>query len=77
MRLRELSGCEPSRRSVRSHMKKNRKTSPELQKQVNPGPDTDAKITDIGNPSGLPNMSIPRGRGGTSNDHSATEKQNQ
>ena len=58
-------------------MKRNRKTSPELQKHVNPGPAADAKITDIGNRSGRPNMSIPTGRSGTSNDQSATEKQNQ
>lgn len=58
-------------------MNKNRKTSLELQKQVNPGPDKDAKVTDIGNPSGLQNLSMPQGRSGTSSDHSATEKQNQ
>jgi hypothetical protein len=75
MRLRELSGCERRGTGVRSHMKKNRKTSPELQKQVNPGPDRNAKITDVGNPSGLPNMSIPQGRGGTSSDHTVNRKQ--
>ena len=75
-----FKGCERlfrRRRRVRCQMNKNRKTSPELQKQVNPGPAKDAKVTDIQNPSGRPNMSIPSGRGGTSNDHSATEKQNQ
>jgi hypothetical protein len=45
-------------------MERNRKTSPELQKHVNPGPASDAKITDIGNRSGRPNMSIPTGRSG-------------
>ena len=56
---------------------KNQKTSPELQKIVNPGPAEDAKAQRVGNPSGRENMSVPTGRAGTSNDHSATEKQNQ
>jgi hypothetical protein len=56
---------------------KNRKTSPQLQQQANPGPAENAKAYRVGNPSGRENMSMPKGRGDTSSDHSATEKQNQ
>ena len=52
---------------------KNRKTSPELQKQMNPGAQKNARVRDIGNPSGRENQSIPRGRGSTSTDHSDIE----
>jgi hypothetical protein len=56
---------------------KNRKTSPQLQQQANPGPAENAKAFRVGNSSGRENLSIPRGRGGTASDHSVTEKQNQ
>lgn len=56
---------------------KNRKTSPELQKIVNPGPERDARAYRVGNQSGIENRSLPRGHGDTANDQSETEKQNQ
>jgi len=56
---------------------KNRKTSPEEQKILNPGPARNARAYRAGNPSGLENLSLPRGRGDTVNDSSETEKQNQ
>lgn len=57
---------------------KNRKTSPKLQETVNNGPEKNARVQRTGNPSGLENMSLPKGRGGSgSMDSAETEKQNQ
>src|SRR5687767_1333796 len=76
--LREASGCDECSSALACNMKaRNRKTSPELQKQANPGAPENARAYRTGNPSGRENMSMPQGRGGTSSDHSATEKQNQ
>jgi hypothetical protein len=54
-----------------------RKTSPKLEKSANPGPGKNARSYRVGNPSGLPNLDMPKGRGDTENDNAATEKQNQ
>jgi hypothetical protein len=56
---------------------RNRKTSPRLQKTLNPGPEENARSYRVGNPSGIESRTLPRGRGDTANDHSETEKQNQ
>jgi hypothetical protein len=56
---------------------KHRKISSQAKQQANPGPVENAKAYRVGNPSGRENLSIPRGRGDTGLDHSATEKQNQ
>ena len=55
----------------------NRKTSPKEQQIANPGPAKNARAYRVGNPSGIENQSVPRGRGDTTNDQSETEKQNQ
>jgi hypothetical protein len=54
-----------------------RKTSAKLEKIANPGPEKNARSYRVGNPSGLPNLDMPKGRGDTENDNAATEKQNQ
>lgn len=56
---------------------RNRKTSPELQKIVNPGPAENARTHRVDNPSGGVDYSMPKGRGTSSNDNAAGEKQNQ
>lgn len=56
---------------------KNRKTSPELSKIANPGPEKNPRSYRVGNPSGLENLDLPKGRGSTENDNAETEKQNQ
>ena len=57
---------------------KNKKTSTKLQQTVNNGPDKNARVQRIGNPSGLENMSLPQGPGGSGSlDSAETEKQNQ
>lgn len=53
------------------------RTSKKEQGILNPGPAKNAKVTRVGNPSGLDDMTLPKGRGTPSSDHGATEKQNQ
>jgi hypothetical protein len=53
------------------------KTSRKETEILNPGSGRSAKITQVGNPSGLDNLSLPQGRGEPASDHSQTEKQNQ
>lgn len=56
---------------------KNRKTSPELQKRMNPGPEKNARAYRTGPTPAAPEYSIPRGRGTSAVDHSVNKKQNQ
>ena len=56
---------------------KNRKTSPELQKQVNPGPAKNARAYKTGSTPAAPEYSVPTGRGTGPVDHSVNKKQNQ
>jgi hypothetical protein len=53
------------------------RTSKREQEILNPGPSKNAKSHRIGNQSGLPDMTVPKGRGTPASDHGATEKQNQ
>lgn len=55
----------------------NRKTSPELQEKLNPGPEKNARAYKTGPTPAAPAQTIPKGRGTTSSDSSQTEKQNQ
>jgi hypothetical protein len=52
-------------------------SSKKIQESANPGPQKNARVIETGNPSGLDNMSLPRGRGEPANDPGQTEKQNQ
>jgi hypothetical protein len=56
---------------TRKTARKPRKTS------GNHGPEKSARVYRVGNPSGLENLDLPKGREEDENDSAITEKQNQ
>jgi hypothetical protein len=54
-----------------------RKAARKPRKTSNHSPEKNARAYRVGNPSGLENLDLPKGRGENENDSAITEKQNQ